>query len=61
MVRAMAASAAPTGVAIINPWHEELDRRIREYFGGDVTPAHLKMADAPSGAPVHLGCPAAAP
>lgn len=34
--------------------HPELDRRIRAYFGGDVTPAHLKMADAPSGSEVVL-------
>ncbi|KAG7670256.1 hypothetical protein Ndes2526B_g06667 [Nannochloris sp. 'desiccata'] len=34
--------------------HPELEARIRAYFGADVTDAHLKMADAPTGPEIAL-------
>lgn len=34
--------------------HPLLEARIRAYFGGNTTRAHLKMAEAPTGSEVHL-------
>ena len=49
----MAAVADAFGVAL--GCHAELEHRIRAYFEGNVTQAHLKMAEAPTGAFAGVG------
>lgn len=48
----MAAIADAFGVRLGR--HAELEARIRDYFEGNVTQAHLKMAEAPTGSEVQL-------
>ena len=35
---------------------QDLENRLRRYFGSDVTQSHLKMAEAPDGDPFCLEC-----